>query len=557
MEESGKWSAALESWGRLNRAFPDFNFPDASGAERYKILEIKIKQKNESIEQNINRAREILADAQTPIHEMEDGPVHYVKKVLELDPNHQEALGMMASIQTRLSEKAWALWDDKDILGARDAYRFMVSIDKAYVDETLENNINEWVRINVVEPQLKGLDTAIKRKNWEKAFQLTEELEETLEDPLPVRDRWNEVYAGYEANFLKAEEDGNSSKMLEALEVMVQIRPEDKAMLEKKDRLSRTLNLSRIQGLEKEVKAAMDRNQLQKAGNAAMRLQALESENEIAKSTLYKVRTTYEGQITELKNGNPRSALPVYDTLIKMLNWKTHKTGKKELSARITEFDRQHARLKKQKVMSFGEYKASLDQVISDFSDFSNDEKHNWLVSARDDLLSQNQRFQALLRWEEKAREDVSQPYADILNRLGQEKPFRFDYARQKVAQIIDYYKNMVSNYKGNVTLVIKAAKNLPQGKGAFSRDPKAYCQLNAAGRTFKTDVAGSSRSPMWNFACNFSGGGPLVFNVYNKKGNALIGVVELDRVPKNGKNMVFKPKTGDWQLLIDIKRER
>ena len=557
MELSGNWSGALQAWDQLIKDFPNQKFPEASGQERYKVLEIKIKQKDESVQLNLARAREIMADTETPINEMSDGPVHYLKKVLELEPGQQEAEQLLADVKTRLSERAWSLWEAKDVMASRDAYSFMVKVDPSYADPTLEGHLNDWIRINVVEPQLKGLDAAIKRKNWEKAFEITEELEDSLENAQLVRERWAEVFGKYEADFFEAEGKDDPAKMLAALDVMVQIRPDNKALVEKKDRLSRTLNLSRIQALEKDVLAAMDKKQWQKAGNLAMKLRALESENEISKNSLYKVRTTYEDQIKEHKNGNPRAALPVYDILIKMLQWKTHKASKKELSNRVSDFDKKQGQLKKQNVTGFEEYKAGLDRLISDFSDFSRDEKHKWLVSARDDLLAQNQRFQKLVSWEAQVRDDIGQTYDDILAHLNKEPPFRYAYAKQKVAQMKDSYKQLINNYNGNVTLVIKAARNLPKGRGAFSKDPKAYCQLKVAGQTFTTDVAGNSRSPMWNFACTFTGSGPLTFNVFNKKGNQLIGVVEIPRVPKNGKNMAFKPKSGDWQLLVDINRER
>ncbi len=559
IEAAGDWDAALQAWARINTEYPDFDFPEADGAERYKTLEYKIRDRQSSIQKNLDKTEALLADEETPIREMQDNPLNYLGRTRDIDPENERAAALFAVVRERVASRARRLFEARKVEEARETYRYLRSIDPDYRDEALEADIEEWVRTKIVEPKLAKLDKAIKSRRWEEAFEITEQLRGNLEDPKPLRERWDRIYAVYEKQYNDAREKKKKNKMLAALEVMTEIRPENNALRKERDELNRELNLKRILGLENETKAALKKGNLKKAGQAALRLRKLESDNGIAKDAITRVRTSYERRIEAQKKDDPRAALQSYNPLIAILNWKMHRQGREKLANRINQFDSQVDRIKKVEAKVFAERKAALDRLIADYKDFVRDDRYKWLETNRDQLVEDQRRLTRLMKWETGVRDDVTQPFSKILDRLNRGKPFRFLFAKRKVAQLKDSYRERIANYTGNVTLVIKGARNLPKGKGTFKKGPKAYCRLKVGGETFTTDVAGNNRNPRWVFSATFNAkkDAALSFSVYNKKGNELIGAIHLPKVPPNGKDIMLKPEQGNWSLMIDVKRER
>ena len=553
LENSGEWDRALQEWALVGEAYPNMKFPDGSVEERYKTLEYKILNRERTIRDNLAQATQLLMDTETPVHQMAENPVTYLRNVLQVEQDNAEATGLMETIRDRELSRAQLLLEAGKVMEAKEVHDFLVAIDPAYRDPDLSLEIDAWVEKNVIGPQLAKLDNAIRRKQWEKAQEIGAELQETMDDPRYVQERWDKVFAEYDNNYRDAQTQGNQAKMLAALEVMTQIRPDDQSLIDEKDKLNRSLNLSRILDLEKKINNALNRKELITAVSNAVRLRRLESENQIAKDAIGLFRRTYEDRIEQQKQNNPRAALASYDTLIKQLNWRMHRQARSELQSRIQKFDQTTSQLFKQRVDQFDNYKAALDSAISSFAEFSQDQAYSRMMQTRESLVSENQRLGDIVRWEEQVRNDVGTPYQQIINRLQEMKSFRFQFAKNQMAQLIDTYKGKIENYSDTVTLVVKGARDLPG-----NRRNRTYCILETGGETFKTEIA-NGKSPNWSFTSTFKAkaGTPLVFKVYNKRGDKLIGQVSLPKVPMDTKDLALKPESGGWTLFVDVKRER
>ena len=143
----------------------------------------------------------------------------------------------------------------------------------------------------------------------------------------------------YQQIYSAAEEQKDERKMLAALTVMVRIRPDHSELVARKDKLNRDINLSTIRSLEDKVQKALAGNKFDTAAVQAKKLLKIESTNDIAKKAMDEIRFRKKQEINKVKVHNPRKAMQLYNSLLKVSNWKTYRQERDVLKARVTSFD--------------------------------------------------------------------------------------------------------------------------------------------------------------------------------------------------------------------------
>ncbi len=555
LESAGEWDQALLAWGRVVADFP--NHEDSEYRE--KNLQYKIQERQNKIREHIAQAQS-LVESGVLMDESGDNAVFYLRKVLNEEPENPEARALLQTIRDSEMARAKELFEQKKVMEAKDVYDQLLSIDPGFADEELGGKIQVWVEDNLINPELAKLDRAIRRKNWDQAFSISEGLEAHAQAAVSVRERWDAVFADYQAKYDEALQKGKEETMLSILQIMTRIRPEDQTLADQRNKLSRDLNLSKIVNMEKDINRNMDRGNLIRAGQLSNSLLSLDSENEVAKNALSNVRRQMVKKIETLKKTNPREALDHYRNLIKVFNWKSYRTEMTNLGKLIENFDKKVLQLKKAEVASYQERKDALARLRNANQSFIDDPQYQWMIQHEQALDRENQRLAQLLRWESGAENDVRLSFNDILKKLGNEPSFQFLFGMKELARLKNKYRDYEDNYRGNVTLVIRGAQDLPKEKSGINRAPEAFCELKTSGKTFTTGVVNNRHDPSWGYTCTYQvqPGSPLVFTIFDEDGrkNEPLGQVKIDKVPKNGKNLTFKSPDG-WTLVLDIRRER
>jgi len=558
LEAAGQWDDAMVAWAAAHEAYPDHTVgPEAETAEfRERQLARRIEARDREIEDYSSRARAYMLQGLL-VGEDANNAQHYIEQIRELDPDNEALTELMDEIRTQQLTAARTFLEEEDFPAANEAYTRLRTIDPEYSDPEIEGVLQAWVRENVIEPEMKKLRRAVERKRWDEAFEIAEGLRPEMSDPEILDQYWEAVYVDHETLYNEALAKSRESDMLSALEVMTRIRPEDTGLMERKDKLSRDINLSKITDLEDQIQTALRKKQHQEAARLAKRLLRMESKNKVAENALDEIRLAEVNEIRRLRNGNPRAALARYERLLKISDWASYRRERDALKKRVNAFDQRVAALEGLSDKPLSEQKAAIDAVLSDFSEFTEDTDYKALSDVTATLGSENERLTELLTTVSRAADNPAKSYASILGRLKQEPAFSSRYARNRVSRLIDTYTDKIENYDGNVTLLIKTAKGLDLLR---ARRPRGTVLLLTGDATCRT-VEESLDPPAWNHTCRFEAqaGAPLVFRVFQtvKRREEPLGELTIPKVPKTQKNLELKSADGTWSLIVDVRRER
>ncbi len=555
LEQTGDWDAAMTAWEQVASDHPSY----ANVEERRRTLEYKVRDRDAKVATLLAEAERQMAaqDADAGLSEAIADPI---REALSLHPDNRKALSLMESMRAVEMERAVAFWDAGQKEQANAVYRNLQALDQDFHDQAFEARMDSWVQEEVLKPGLVKLERLIKRKKWDEAFELSDSLREQVKDHTVLNQRWDQVYLDYQGQYQAARQKGSEEGTLAALNVMTRIRPEDAALAGERNKLSRDLNLSKILAQEQSIKTAYQRGRLQEAGLLANKLLRMESENAVAKDTLANVRRKLEKRAKDLSKSDPRKAMTPYNALIKVFNWKSHRSGRDALRKQIDAFDRQASQIEKSPAASYAQSRQTVNAFLDNHALFAKEDKYARVKAVGDAMDGEKQRLDALRRWEQGVRGDNRTSYASALSRLVKEKPFRFKFAKDELAKLKSAYRGRIENYAGSATLMIRGAANLPREKRGFNRAPDAFCELRVANGPCATEVIQNEQSPKWNHACRVtvSAGERLVFRLFeqDRQNKTPIGEVSLPKLPKDGKGIVLSHPDG-WSLTIDVKRDR
>ena len=559
IETRSDFPAARVAWQQVAADFPDFQHGEGMVTPQTRLgaLDIKIEDRKNKVIEYLTNARDYIRDGLL-IDETEENALYYINRVREIDPKNTDLAEMLESVRTNEFERAQALVAEGKIPEAKLVYDALREVDPEFRDEALEAGMREWLVTKVVTPGMKQLENDVKRKRWEKALKFSEELRPQMPDESVLDRYWDNVMVDYQTIYDEAKLKQQETKMLAALQVMIQIRPNED-LVARRDKLSSDLNKDKITNLENRVRSALKDKKFQQAANRSNELLRLNSSNSVAKNALDEIRFRKKEEITQVKGRNPRLALVKYDELLKISNWKSYRDERDVIKLRVTEFDKAVASVKRLSSQSLSQQKERVDQVLGSFPEFVDDANFAQLQNASEKMAEEDTRLREMVRWEARAENDPGKTYASILKTLKSDARFRFsyDYAKKKSNALKSKYQERIDDYDGNVTLVVKSGQNLPKLKG---RKPQGYCQLTIGDETFKTENE-PLPAPAWNHSFQFEAepGTPLVFMVFQKVKRTYksIGTVQLAKVPQNQNNLVLKSADGKWSITVDIRRER
>ncbi|CAM2008467.1 protein kinase domain-containing protein [Acanthopleuribacter pedis] len=553
LQQRGKWTEALAAWEAAAEAYPDYKDTQS----RRDSIESDIIARDETLKKYLSAARDFIATGDL-VGNMGDNATSYLKKAEALDPGNPDIQAVYDEMTRGEVAQILELMEGNQIKAAQERYQDLKAIVPNFSDPDIEQRLQLWLEEDLLGPGLKRLDQAIAASKWEDAMEISGDLEEVVPGSQKIAQRWQTVVDDYTLKVDQAREAGNQALMLRHLNVLVTIRPEDETLAETRNQLSRSLNQSRIDDLEASINKFTEQNKLAQACKIALNLRKLDSSNEVARQAVVSFRREKDDRIKALKQDNSRAALDVYEEILRVLNWRSYRNQQKELEKRVKAFDTQVAALKKSSA-DYDKMLASLDNTLNSFKDFAKDRHYATLRNNRAKFAREKDAFNSVIAWEKDARGKASVPYSDILDRLKKES-FQLPYARQRMQTLIKRYDELVNNYSGGVTIVIRGAANLPREKSGFNRDPDGLVELVSGDTTCTTEAESNERNPVWDFVCNFSttSNQKIEFNVYEKNSRRrdLIGTVSLDRLPNSTKGLELKHPDG-WSLTIDIRRER
>ena len=332
------------------------------------------------------------------------------------------------------------------------------------------------------------------------------------------------------------------------------------ALQDRKNLLNRELNNAKIRDVARKLDQALSGNNYARAGLFANELLALDSEHPAAKEALSTSLSRLEDQAQRQRSSSPREAVKTYDAIVRISNTAHFRSERDKMRRTLQDFDTQFAQLKSNLGGTYDDVDRRIRGFLEKFSNFSSDEVYVEAQALQDRVKSDQEKMAKVLEWESKAEMDASLTYEQIINSLKGNSSFSFDFAKQPVARLIAKYENLIVNYTGGVTLVLKGAKNLPDANDIGNKAPEAYCELEVAGSKFTTEVLKDERNPKWNMTCAFkANGSPLVFRVFddNKFGKAqLLGALQIPQMPRSGKDQIFNSPDG-WSIILDVRRDR
>lgn len=555
LESAGKWPEAVQSWQALIAESGEFKDSKA----RLNSLQDRIRQRQQSIADNFETAQQYFDDGLL-YDSSNENAVAYLKRNLEIEPNHDPSKDLLAQIRDDRMAEARLLFEDDKVTDAREMYLVVREIDPEFEDQEFNRQVQDWVFANMVEPELAKMERAIKRKKWDEAFEISDQLKAVVDDPTPINSRWNEEMAEFERLVEEAEAKNQAEKILGYLQIMCRIRPDDIDLQDRKNLLSRELNNAKIRATEDKLQKAMNSGNFARVGLLANELAALDSEHPLAKDALQNAVARLEDLAQREKTGDPRRAVKTYDSLIRISNTSTYRNERARINRSVQEFDGQFVQLKSGLNGSYDEVNRRINTFLEKYRDFKSDKNYAEAVDLQAQVAKEKENLDKVLQWESRAANDKTLTYSEVLDNLKKNSGFSLAFAKQPVARLIAKYEEMIVNYRGAVTLVIKGARNLPDANDIGNKAPEAFCELEIGGLKFKTEVIKDNRNPVWNQTCAFQAdGSPLVFRVYddNKFGKAqLLGALQIPQIPKSGKDLAYKSPDG-WSIVIDIKRDR
>lgn len=554
-EHEGDWDKALQLWESAATQHPGYS----DTVKRLDLMKQQIQQRKYEIHHRVEAVREQMANLSVFEPNLTGKSVlDLLTELNRMDSAHPEVVELMNQVRTSELERANLLFDSQNIVEAQANYQKLVSNNAFFRDETLESKLQSWVENRMVLPGLEKLAQAVKRQDWPEARKVSDELSEVMTDKTRLDQIWDAAWETYAAQREAAKQSGKQSAELAALNAMVLIRPGDEELVASRDRLSRDINLAKINELEKNLNDAKRKENRGQMISLSRKLLELDSKNPVASQTLTQVQRDLTRQIDSLKNANPREALQLYSDLLLLPNGKSYRADQNALRDHIAQFDSGASALKRDDGQDYERHKEAINTFLGRFPDMSNDALYKTLKGMTEDLEADNQRLQEVLRWEQKPSNSAS--YTAVVDYLQKNRNFKFSYGRNKVQELIAQYDDKIKRYDGNVKLVIVKAMKLPLAKGNLFSSVTAHCVLKAGGQTFKSEAA-KGDNPNFNQICNFKNkpGTPLVFTLFENKGKQVreIGSITLNTLPDNQNNLVLKPDSGDWSLIINVSRER
>lgn len=556
LERDGNLEEAEKKWLANVQDYSDYS--DVQG--RLEGVRKLIAGRKQKVADFIRDA-EIYYENGQVIGNLGENAVSNLEKALELAPANQRAKEFLEQIAASEKAKMREGLEANKYLEVKDRYDALIAANKAFVDREIEDSINVWVQETILDPKLKTLDKALEQKNWEKAFEISEEIREVAPTHPALNSRWESLYQTYTEALNEAEASGNKQKMLANLEILSRIKPENVSITTRKDQLSRELNQARIDELESNILDAMEKNRFERAARYGIQLSQLDSENETAKSAINTYRQTMEQRINADKVNNVRGALETYNELLNVLNWKSFREQRNMVRRRVANFDKILTEFNGLGDKTFGTQLETADRILSQFKDFSKDKDYERVAATKSRLQSEEKRFNQFLAWEEKASKDQTQSYATILEQIRKDWSFKTPYASAIVKKKESEYERLVKDYRGELVILVRGAKNLPKESSGLNRAPEAFCEFAIGDKKFKTPVVNNEQSPVWNFSATveITSSEPIVFHIYDEdkmgKGEKL-GEISLNPIPETTRNLVLKHKDG-WQLILDIRRGR
>jgi hypothetical protein len=554
LESSGDLERALTAWETMQNDFPGFS--DVN--ERQSALEQRIIERRNTLDRYLDRTRKLISEG-TLLGNGNENAAAYLKMILEIDPENNEAQNMLSEIGDEQMTIARDLFVEGKAEEARQVYADLLQVSVSFKDDVFEAEVDSFIEAKIVGPKLERLDRLIRSKKWEDAKSLSDDLSDEMRNTRPLDERWDAVVADQLAKLQTAEEKKRKKDMMAHLEVLALIRPEDPAgYLTRYNELSREINQAAINQLERQVRNELKKKDYVRAGRFAFQLSKLDSENKLAESTLQEVRSTFRSKIKEQRQGNPREAIETYNQLISVYNWRSFRRERKTLQDRVDGFEKLLDQYNKQSSESYQKQIATVVKIQEQYNDFFKDPKYTKLADTKKQLEAEKQRLESLKAYVDKSRNDNSVAYTDIVKRIEGTPAFQRAVGKSYVSKTLAEFKNKVDNYSGPVTLIIRRGQNLPRVSSGFNKDPEAYAVLTVGEQSFKTSIQRNARNPVWDHTCSFTAkpGQKLNFKVFHDKGaGELLGEVTLPSVPKSGKGIEVKGK--DWSIFLDVRRQR
>ncbi|MCB1050538.1 MAG: protein kinase [Acidobacteria bacterium] len=555
LEDQGQWPEALNAWSQLVDQAPDFKDVE----KRKQSLQDRINQRATNIKNYLERARAYRRDG-IVYDSSSENAIAYYQRVLGIDPNQSDAQNEIAEILAEMKERSHLLFEEEKAEEAQNLYGQIKKIDPKFEDAEFETSMKDYLYETKIAPQIEQLDKQLARKNWDEAFEITAAIHE-IETQVPeVQEKWDAVFVDLQTKMQAAQDKNRQEEVLKNLELMCRIRPEDQALADQRNLLSRELNNSKIKNLESQIETASNRKDWVKAGTLANDLSRLDSENPLIAETLDTAINKLEDELRSIKDSQPRKAVSVCDGLIKIANQARHREERKRLANMVKEFDTQQTAITGNFNYSSDELATRFDSFLSKFPSFKSEAAYQDVQALRKRVDEEKTQLQNMVAWESKVRDDRSVPFQDILDRI-QKTKFFFPFATNTAKELIKTYKDKIDKYEGPVTIVLKQGKSLPAASDVGNKAPEGYCEIEFSGSVCKTEAIDNNYNPVWNHTCSFQAkaGSSIVIRLYddNKFGKAqLLGSLKVEKLPESGKDLALKSPEG-WTLILDIRRER
>ena len=157
--------------------YGDFQYgPERETAEaRLRALEYKIKEREQQVTDFLVRADAYVSQG-VLVGESDQNARHYIDRVRELDPNNKDLTVLLDRLRDERMAAALALVDEEKIVEAKVMYDELRVILPDFRHDELETRMTAWLEEKVVKPQMAKLEQAVKRRKWDQAFSITEDL---------------------------------------------------------------------------------------------------------------------------------------------------------------------------------------------------------------------------------------------------------------------------------------------------------------------------------------------------------------------------------------------
>jgi len=552
IEVDGDLPAALAKWKELVDVAPEFQ--DSLGHMR--DLEKQIQDREEKISSTLEKARNYKDDGYY-FDDSEQNAIVMLRQVFELDADNQEAKQMYNQILDLEMESAQVLFDEDRILEARDKYAFIQEIDPKFKDEVFEGQISQWLEDTIVLPAMDDINKAIKRKKWDQAIELSDQLREKTDPVVLLDEAWNKVFTDLESTLPN---ETNKSKILKTLELMVKIQPDNEALIMEKNELNRELNQAKIDGLVAKMEKAYQSKKLITTGRRAKELLALDSEHELAKERLFDAIGKLKSKAEREARNHPSKAISTYQSLLQIENMKTYRKAIGQLQNRLSRFNKAVDKVHQSTNKHYEDFHNAVIRAVENSAGFENEKEYTFIQTLKTGMEAEKVKLDELLTWESGVREDSTKTYQSIVEHLAKATGFKYAFSKQELARLNAYYEDRIENYAGDLTLVIIRASNLPKVKSFTSKDPDAFAVIQIGSSSCKTEPV-KDINPVWNHICQFTvqKGESITLTVNSRgriKKSTQLGAISIASIPLSGKNQKYTSSKG-WSVVMDIRRAR